>query len=122
LAICTHESGLTNVYVPDDHGTPTIGICQIKRDTARYMGFKGTQKDLLNPYTNAIVAAQYLGYQLRRYNNNWIKATAAYNAGRYNENHVTNQPRNMKYVRLVRQHLPRELLGRLMAANEGGTK
>ena len=41
LAICTHESGLKNVTVQQDGGSPSYGVCMVKDGTARMVGFKG---------------------------------------------------------------------------------
>lgn len=52
----------------------------------------------MNPQTNAKYAAIYLKYQYDRYQN-WCKAIAAYNAGRYNESmREPGHPRNIRYV------------------------
>lgn len=114
LAICSHESNLKNITVPNDGKTPTHGICQIKLDTAKMLHYRGKEKGLMNPKTNALFAAKYLKYQLKRYDNDWCKATSAYNAGRYNESKVLpGYPRNLKYVRHVQKKLPRKLRHKL---------
>ena len=41
LAICTHESNLQNVIAPQDHGSPSYGLCQVKQDTAKALGYLG---------------------------------------------------------------------------------
>lgn len=105
VAVCSHESNLTNLVRPNDGGSPTYGICQVKYDTARMVGFKGEEKELLNPRTNAKYAAIYLKYQYDRYQN-WCQAIAAYNAGRYNESRVMpGYPKNLKYVLKVSKKL-----------------
>jgi soluble lytic murein transglycosylase-like protein len=107
LAICTHESGLKNVKVPYDNGSASYGICQVKFSTAKGLGHKGNAQDLMNPEINAKWAAEYLKYQLKRYNYNIYKATAAYNSGRYNES--TKKPgfaKNHLYVKKVQKKLP----------------
>lgn len=110
LAICTHESGLNNVFVPHDNGSPTYGICQVKYDTAKMLGFTGEAKDLMVPSVNAKWAASYLKYQKKRYDGNWCKATAAYNSGTYNESKkVPGCPRNLKYVKNVQRKLEETL-------------
>jgi len=110
LAICTQESGLNNVVVPHDGGSPSYGICQVKEGTARHMGYKGHSKDLMDPATNIKWAAIYLKFQLDRYDNDWCKATAAYNAGSFNESkRYPGKPRNMKYIRLVQANLEKDL-------------
>lgn len=107
LAICNHESsGLKNVIAHNDGGSPSYGICQMKYETARMLGFEGQAKDLMEPKTNALYAAKYLKYQMGRYDNQWCKATAAYNAGTYFESKVVpGKPRNLKYVRRVQKQL-----------------
>ena len=110
LAICTQETNLTNVTVYHDGGSPSIGICQMKASTAEMLGFKGKADDLINPYVNAKWAAKYLKYQLDRYDGNWCQATAAYNAGTYNESKkLPGHPRNLKYVRRVQKLIDEEL-------------
>lgn len=67
-----------------DHGSPSIGLCQVKLQTARYMGFKGTQEQLqIDPYINALIAGAYLRTQLNRYHGNIPMAIGAYNAGHF---------------------------------------
>lgn len=110
LAICIQESNLKNVEVPHDGGSPSYGICQIKYETAKMLGYSGHAKGLMNPSTNAKWAASYLKYQKERYEYDWCKAVAAYNAGRYNESKVApGYPRNLKYVRKVQNYLNDEL-------------
>jgi len=105
LAICTHESKLTNITVFNDGGSPTYGICGIKYETAQMLGYEGKPEGLLNPKENAKWAANYLRYQQVRYGD-WCKAVAAYNAGKYNESKVAlGLPRNLKYVRNIQKEL-----------------
>lgn len=114
LAICTHESGLDNVLVQHDGGSPSYGICQIKYSTAKMIGFQGKAKDLMVPKINAYWAASYLKYQKSRYDGNWLKSTAAYNSGTYNESKdVPGCPRNLKYIRFVQKKLDDKLQNRL---------
>jgi soluble lytic murein transglycosylase-like protein len=104
VAICTHESGLSNI-VTQDHGSPSIGICQIKSGTAQMLGYKGEPEGLLDPKTNAYYAAAYLKYQHNRYGD-WCMTIAAYNAGRFNESQKEpGHPRNIKYVLNVSKKL-----------------
>lgn len=110
LAICTHESGLNNITVPHDGGTPSYGICQVKYDTAKMLGFSGKEKDLMLPKVNAKWAASYLKYQETRYDGDWCKIAAAYNAGTYNESKKKpGCPRNLTYVRNVQSKLHEDL-------------
>jgi soluble lytic murein transglycosylase-like protein len=98
VAVCSHESGLNNLVTPHDGGSASIGICQVKHDTAVMLGYQGKPEGLLNPKTNAKYAAIYLKFQYDRYQN-WCKAIAAYNAGRYNEStREPGHPKNLKYV------------------------
>jgi hypothetical protein len=120
LAICTSESKLINVMVPHDGGTPSYGICQIKRGSAiGYEGIstgpmqpskiikgtlepKGKPQGLMIPYVNAMYAAKYLQYQLNRYNGNPCMAVAASNAGSYLPSSRTpGKPKNYTYVKGV---------------------
>jgi soluble lytic murein transglycosylase-like protein len=107
LAICTTESHLKNVKVPHDGGSPSYGICQIKYETAKQLGFKGQAEELMNPKTNAEFAAKYLAYQESRYGTeNWCLISAAYNAGSFNESdRLPGHPKNLKYVRKVQKNM-----------------
>lgn len=109
FAICSHESGLQNKIVHRDGGSPSYGICQVKLDTAVMFGYQGPAMGLMDPETNAKYAALYLKYQHKRYQN-WCRAIAAYNAGRYNESRkLPGYPRNLKYVRRVQRKLNNRL-------------
>lgn len=102
LAICTHESGLRNVEAPHDHGSPSYGLCQLKLDTAKGLGYQGNGPGLMVPETNAKYAAQYLKMQLERYDGDWCKSVAAYNSGTYNPSTKSpGKPRNYKYVQKI---------------------
>lgn len=59
----------------------SYGVCQIKHKTAKYIGFKGTPEELMEPQINIKYAATYLAYQMKRYKNNIPKAVIAYNKG-----------------------------------------
>lgn len=111
MAICSHESGgLKNVYVANDAGTPSHGICQVKSDTAKMFGYKGTKDELMLPKNNIKVAAKYLKYQLDRYDNDWCKAAAAYNAGTYfTSKKNPGKPTNYGYIKKVRKYLEEKL-------------
>lgn len=65
----------------DDGNSNSVGVCQVKLSTARSLGFKGTEKQLLDPETNIYYSAKYLKYQLLRYKNNSTNAIIAYNRG-----------------------------------------
>jgi soluble lytic murein transglycosylase-like protein len=127
LAICTQETNLTNVTVYRDGNSPSYGICQVKYETAKMLGFKGKANDLINPFVNAKWAAKYVRFQETRtdvndgkgYGEDWCKIAAAYNAGTYNESKkVPGKPRNLKYVRLVQKRIDEELKERLSCNNE----
>jgi len=109
LAICTHESGLRNIIAPQDHGSASYGICQVKVETAKMVEPNANVTYILHPENNAKIAAKYLKTQLDRYDGDWCKATAAYNSGTYNPStKVPGKPRNLKYVKAVTLHLDEE--------------
>jgi hypothetical protein len=117
VAVCTHETGLNNVVVPHDGGSASIGICQVKYETAHMLGYEGNPKGLLNPKINARYAALYLKYQYDRYNN-WCKTIAAFNAGRFNESRrEPGHPRNLKYVLNVRKKLSKHFQNMITCDN-----
>lgn len=119
LAICTHESGLRNVLVPHDGGSPSYGICQVKYDTAKMIGFSGKEKDLMDPAINAKWAAEYLKFQKERYDGDWMKSTAAYNSGTYNESRkIPGCPRNLTYLKYVQKKLDEDLKHKLECGKE----
>lgn len=100
-ALCYVESHHNPKAVhKDDGNSSSLGICQIKHETAKLMGFKGSQAHLMDPKVNTIYAAKYLKKQLVRYNNDIPKAVAAYNSGTYKEN-KHKKPVNEQYVRKV---------------------
>lgn len=102
LAICTHETGLKHKIVYNDGKTHTFGMCQVKHETAKMLGFKGTQNQLMKPEVNAKYAAKYLKYQFKRYNNDWCKSTSAYNAGSYLlDIKNPSRPKNIRYINKV---------------------
>ena len=114
LALCTHESGLQNVKVHEDGGSPTFGICQIKLNTAKMLGYIGKDEGLMDPKTNAKWASLYLRWQLDRYEGNYCKAVAAYNMGTYDESKKKpGYPKNLKYVKSVQSKLTEESLNEL---------
>jgi soluble lytic murein transglycosylase-like protein len=63
-------------------------VCQVKLGTARLMGFKGKEQQLIDPKTNINYAAKYLAYQLKRYKGDYKKAIVSYNRGSYNKDEV----------------------------------
>lgn len=87
-ALCWVESNhKARAVNPDDGGSPSVGLCQIKPTTARGLGFRGTREDLMQPKYNIKYAAKYLKLQIDRYNGDLRQGVAAYNAGkcRFNE-------------------------------------
>lgn len=69
-----------NAVHKDDGTSNSVGICQVKLKTARWLGFNGTEKDLMKPETNIYYAAKYLAYQNKKYKS-ITKAVIAYNKG-----------------------------------------
>ena len=57
-----------------------MGVCQIKLKTAKWLGFRGTEKQLMDPSINIYYAGKYLAKQLHRYTS-IQKAVIAYNIG-----------------------------------------
>lgn len=81
-SVCYIESHYdANAMRHDDGNGDSLGLCQIKLQTAKLMGFNGTAKQLMNPIVNSHYAAKYLSHQLIRYNGNVTKALVAYNMG-----------------------------------------
>lgn len=81
-AVCLVESGHSIAAITyDDGGSDSLGVCQVKLDTARMLGFKGTAEQLRTPQINAKYAGKYLSKQITRYNKDLSCAVAAYNAG-----------------------------------------
>ena len=74
-----------NAINRDDGNGDSIGMCQIKVATAKQFDKKATAKKLFNVEYNLKIAAQYLAYQIDRYDGNLRKAVLAYNAGSYIE-------------------------------------
>jgi len=81
-SVCFIESHHNpNAIHRDDGGSDSIGICQIKLSTAKWLGFAGKPKDLLNPEVNIYYAAKYLKHLQHRYNGSVTKMLIAYNRG-----------------------------------------
>lgn len=115
LAICTVESNLNPLAVNvHDGGSASYGLCQIKTETAEWLGKDGSPEELLDPETNASIAALYLSKNLKRYRENESCAIAAYNAGtcRFNNKGLI---RNRKYVNKVEKH--RSIYVQILKAN-----
>jgi soluble lytic murein transglycosylase-like protein len=76
------------IHRNDGNGN-SVGICQIKLKTAKHLGFKGTEAELMDPEINITYAAKYLKHQINRYRS--IKrGVIAYNRGNAKGLTVTN--------------------------------
>lgn len=81
-SICYIESRHnTTVIAHRDGGSDSYGICQIKLATARHLGFKGAQKQLMEPEVNIHYAGKLLVHLIARYKGDIVKAVVAYNMG-----------------------------------------
>lgn len=80
-SLCYVESAHNvNAVHNDDGNGDSLGVCQVKFNTAKFMGFKGDEEDLMDPRVNAYYAAKYLAHQINRYNS-IEKGIIAYNMG-----------------------------------------
>jgi soluble lytic murein transglycosylase-like protein len=75
------ESG----YVPTRHAGPYWGLMQIRLDTARGVGYRGTARGLLDADTNLKYAVAYLANAYLVAGGNSDRALALYAAGYYYE-------------------------------------
>lgn len=75
----------------------SVGLCQVRYETAKGMGFKGKLADLFDPYTNVYYGARYLSERLHENNNNYPDSLSAYNAGHVSKN-LLGQYTNADYV------------------------
>lgn len=81
-SVCYIESKHTVTAIHyRDGNEDSLGICQIKLSTAKFMGFKGTRKQLMDPQYNIYFAGKYLKHQIARYNGAVDKGIMAYNIG-----------------------------------------
>lgn len=96
LAICKVESSLNPLAsnTNEPNGYHSHGLCQIQYRTAKWLGFKGKVEHLYYAKINALWAAKYIKYQLKKYKGNWNDTIAAYNAGKVYK-------RNGKYINQV---------------------
>jgi soluble lytic murein transglycosylase-like protein len=102
LAICSIESNLRPEAINQhDGGSPSIGVCQLKVDTALMFDRFATAKKLLDPRYNAKLAARYVRYQSNRYISDEC-IIAAYNAGTCLRN-KRGLIRNRQYVAKVQK-------------------
>ena len=79
-SLCFVETGNRNTIHYADGKTNSYGVCQIKLEAAKTVGFKGTAKDLMNPAVNIDYAGKILRHQILRYQD-VQKAVIAYNKG-----------------------------------------
>lgn len=81
-SLCYVEShhNITAVHKDDGKGN-SVGICQIKLPTAKMLGFRGTEKQLMDPQVNIEYAAKYLRHQIDRYHGNIKYGIISYNTG-----------------------------------------
>ena len=100
-ALCAVESGHSPyaINLNDGGGTSSIGICQIKIETALEVMPSISPSDLFNPETNIMAAGLYLKKKLKKYKN-VPHAVASYNAGRVKIDE-TGKLKNIRYVRSV---------------------
>jgi len=85
-----------------DGDSDSLGICQIKYKTAKWLGFKGTPEQLMEPKNNILYAGKYLKYQLLRYNS-VNKGIIAYNKG--NAKGLT---RSSYYDKVMKEYVRRQ--------------
>lgn len=80
-SVCYTESHFDIKAIHKDDGKgDSLGVCQVKLATAKWLGFKGNSRQLMIPRVNAYYSAKYLRYQLDRYGD--VKqALVAYNMG-----------------------------------------
>lgn len=122
IAVCMTETNLKHVDTLNDGPSTSYGVCQIKLETAQFMGkvhkIKKIQsfepEDMRVLQNNTVTAALYLKYQIDRYEGDVCKAIAAYNAGSYKESKDSpGKPFNIKYVDKVVRNLDSQNLDEL---------
>lgn len=98
-AVCYTESK-HNIHAinRNDGNSDSMGACQLKLETARYLGYSGSKEKLMDKNTNIYWSGRYLQYQLLRYDD-VISAISAYNVGKYRTK--DGKPVNLNYVRKV---------------------
>lgn len=68
----------------NDGGSDSLGLCQIKLETAKGLGYGGNAASLQrSAKINTHFAAKYLRFQLDRYDGSVWRGIAAYNSGTY---------------------------------------
>lgn len=82
-SLCYVESkhDITAVH-HDDGGSNSLGVCQIKLTSAKDMGFKGNEQQLMQPQINIFYAGKFLANNIKRYHGNLPRAITSYNKGR----------------------------------------
>jgi soluble lytic murein transglycosylase-like protein len=119
LSVCWVETRHRNVVTVHDGKDSSLGLCQVKPQTARFMahkhGLRFYASDLLNVEKNATYAALYLKYQINRYKGNVWAAVDAYNKGSAHKATVKKKVRasfdsydtytDTKYIRAVKKAL-----------------
>jgi soluble lytic murein transglycosylase-like protein len=114
IAICMAETNLRHIHTPNDGKTNSYGVCQVKLETAHFMGkvhkkphlTRFTSDDMKDINKNMKVAALYVKYQINRYDGDLCKAVAAYNAGSFKESKkYPGKPFNWRYVEKVQKNL-----------------
>lgn len=80
-SVCFVESHMdVNKVHKNDGPSDSIGVCQVKLSTSKWLGFRGNDKDLLRPSENIYYAAKYLARNVKRYGD-IPRALVAYNQG-----------------------------------------
>lgn len=98
-SVCYIESAYSVKAVHHDDGdSDSLGVCQIKLETARWLGFKGSRKELMRPSVNIHYAAKYLAHQIKRYHGSMSKGLVAYNQG--SAKHLTHTRYSDKIMKL----------------------
>jgi soluble lytic murein transglycosylase-like protein len=78
-----------------------IGLMQIKLQTARGLGYRGTRQGLFHPATNVRYGTAYLGLALKRARGNLCHAASLYQMGVYARPRCTSYGR--KVLRAMRR-------------------
>ncbi len=80
-SVCFIESHHNTQAIHRNDGQgDSLGLCQIKLKTAKFLGFKGTAEQLMEPQINIWYAAKYLSKHYKKYGN-IKKSLIAYNKG-----------------------------------------
>lgn len=102
-SICYVESRYkVNAVHKDDGNGDSLGVCQVKLTTAKSLGFKGTEKQLMEPKYNIKYAAKYLSHQIKRYSS-IKKGVIAYNRG--NAKYLTSSKYQVKVYKQWRSNV-----------------